>query len=330
MTVINQTQSLQAGIQSALNDTWRQNWPVYKEQQSSLLHFLPWSSIRKADYGWKERVPFPVLWRYGTGRTRQIFRDRKITISIYPYDLTQIWSGWDADDDQLDGPGGIRKHVSMGVKRFLQLPDVLYTEYFTGVASLNPALALSYDGVNLFSTVDGDGAARFGVTGGNIVTGSGVTTHAKVKDDIVAARRRFLAFQEPVTGQPLFDPADVAYQSMLYVIPKELDGIFQGISEQELIYTDPTINTAQSNFLKGKIKYVVNQRLTDVNDWYCVLLHPYWKAFAYRGPQKVRHIYAEINNSDEARETNNNLSYSDVRLGLGPWAPFTVIRVSNS
>lgn len=326
MPIINNANSIRPGIQAALSKTWEQEFPAYKEQKAWLLHYLPWVNIRHAEYGFKERVSMVKPWFYGTGRKYQVFRDRKITISLFPYDLTQMWSGWDAEDDQL---GDLPAHVATAMNRFVQLPDTLYSEYLTGVPSMNPALNLCYDGVALVSTVDGDGAARFGVMGGNIVMGSGVATHAQILTDIKSVRRRFLSMQEPVTGMPLHPPEAVSYDRIRFIIPTALDGIFKALADQDLIYSDPGINTAQSNFLKSKVKFGINQYLTDASDYYAVIEHGYWKPFAYRGPETIDQIQGDVSNSDHAREFNEITSYSHCRVGMGPWAPFTIVKINN-
>lgn len=321
---------LRAGVEDALAHTWQVGYPIYYERQKLFFHYLPWTNKRFAPYVFLDRVPMPKPWPYGKPRTRQTMRDREITIGLFPYDLTILWSGWDREDSQV-GKDYIRTHVGLGLDRFWQIPDILYTEYLTGVPSYNKSLALAYDGVPLFSAVDGNGADRFGVVGGNILIGTGVSNVAKLKTDIVSVRQRFLNMKEPETGQPLFSADDIAYGKFIFEIPANLDGLFQAISEQDLIYADPTINTAQSNFLKSRVKYFVNQRLTDASTWYVSVVHSVWKPFAFRSPQKdqIRTIYSEMQNSDEAREYNREGSFQDARMGLGPWAAFCMQKVAS-
>jgi hypothetical protein len=327
--LISNQQSLRAGVQSALMATWKKEFPIYKEMQSAFLRYLPAVNIRKAEYAWKERIPFPKPWPYGKGRQHQMLEDKKIELRLIPYELTIDWDARDAEDDQL---GDLKSHASMAMKRFLQLPDVLIGEYMANSASYNyNGLANAYDGVGLYSATDGDGADRFSVSGGNVITGGGVATTAAVFQDILEARQRFLEMQEPVTGQPLHNPQNVVYNRMHFVVPPELDAVFSQLAEQERIYADPAVNTAVSNnLLKGKIKYTVNQRLTDANDWFVVLETDLWRPFAYRAPQKPRELFATMENSDVGREYGREGVYCDLRLAIGPWCPFTTIQVSNS
>lgn len=328
MALLSNAQSLRAGIQKALSATWKQQFPVYRDMQKSFLHYLPYTNIRDASYGFKQRVPFPKPLPYGKGRTHQGLQDVAIDVNLFPYELTVSWDERDATDDQI---GDLEQHVSQSVERFLQLPDVLIGEYMSGVPVYNHnGLNLAYDGVSLYSALDGDGANRFNTVGGNVLLGSGVSNTAKVLGDIQAVRRRFLQFKEPVTGQPLHNPADITYNRMHFVIPPQLDAVFHQLNDLERIYGDTAINTNISNLVKSKVKYTVNQRLTDTNDWFAVVETKFWKPFAYRAPQNVRQLFSNLQNSDRARESFEVGVFLDMRLGITPWAPFTTIKVDNT
>jgi len=326
MPIAVNTESLKAGVINELMETWRQQFPVYEKQQEVLMRQLKYTNIRNASYPFKESLPFVKLWNYGMPRQYQTFKDRVLTMNIVPYDLTIPWSGWDEEDDQL---GDMRTHVQMAVKRFLMLPDVLASEYFNGTADLNPSLLTAYDGVSLFSATDGDGAARFGATGGNIITGSGLTVSGIVQD-FASVQQRIMAFVDPTAGKPIFSEEDVAYKNLFVIAPKEANQVFQKASQSEFIKIDNTSNTAESNYIKGTFEYSLNQYLTDTVDWYVVMRHSYFKPFAYRGPKDVRTIAADMMNSDKAREYNENALYSDVRTRLGPFFPACIIKVNNS
>ena len=61
------------------------------------------------------------------------------------------------------------------------------------------------DGAALFSATDGGGAPRFGVAGGNVVTGSGVVTPDNIRTDFFEALERMASFVNP-KGEPALDP----------------------------------------------------------------------------------------------------------------------------
>ena len=84
MPVVSNTQSLQAGVKKDLMDFWRQKYPVYREQQEKLMRILPQTNLRNASYPFKESLPFPTLWPYGTGRIYQTFKDKVVQMNIVP------------------------------------------------------------------------------------------------------------------------------------------------------------------------------------------------------------------------------------------------------
>lgn len=325
MTVISNTQSLRAGIQADLISFWKQKYPIYKEQQALLIHSLKTTNIRNVSYAFKESLPFVKLWAQGMPRKYQSFQDRIITMNKVPYEMTLSWDEYDERDDQL---GDMKPHIQSAVDRFGMLPDVLIAEYINGSASYNPSLSLCYDGAPLYSATDGDGNARLGATGGNIVTGSGLNT-AAIIHDLAVVQQRLLSFVDPTAGMPIFSPEDVDYKNMVCIIPKTLNEIFQKASESTFIKLDQGTNTAEGNYMAGKFAYKTNQYLTDVSNWHVALKHNFWKAFCQRPPDKIENIIADASNSDRARETKENAIFMDMRTKIGPLFPGVLIEVSN-
>lgn len=325
---INIEKSLRAGIHKDLMDTWRNKYPIFEKQQSLLIRPLGKINLRKAEYVWKESLPMVEPWPYGTARGYREFQDRSIFVSTFPYTLNMLMSGWDVSDDQL---GDLKSHTQSASKRFLQLPDVLLAEYLNGTASYNPSLAVAYDGASIFSATTGSGGNRMGVSGGNILVGSGLTP-AAIAHDLARAQQRFMGMKD-TASQILFDPDDVAYTNMHCIYPKELNEAFQKLANNEFMRTDTQNITSESNYLKGQFKLDPNTRLTSAVNWFIVLEHEYWKAFVSRTPSnegELRQLWADMNNSDQARLRNEQMSYADARLGLGPWFPGVIIEVTNA
>lgn len=343
MPIVRNTESKVAGVQRHLMETWKQEFPVFHQQQKRLLKFLPWTAegtsrpLRKATYPWKESVPMPKPWPYGKGRTYQTFRDRKLDMTIYPFDLTVMWSGWDETDDI---PGDLRSHVEMGVKRFFMLPDQMIAEYFNGTASLNPSLHNAYDGATMFSATDGDGAARMSVTGGNIVSAPSPTP-AGIHTTLGYCQQRWLNAKDPA-GQPIFTPSDVQYKNMFVIHPVALTQAMQRASSQEFLHLENQSLGPASNWLKGTFQHEANPYLSDQSDYYVVLDHPYWKAFVWKAPgtnsagessgeiaqSDLRTIIADFNNSDNARQYNEIAQHCDIRAGLAPWFVMMTIKAN--
>ena len=327
MAIIDNTQSLKAGILSDLKDTWRQEQPTYEAQQKKLMKFLSASTIRNATYVFKESTPFPKKWPYGKGRIWQALRDRFITMGKTPFDLSVAWSIWDARDDQI-ARDDIRTHVQACVKRYLLLPFVLLSEYFNGTAVLNDSIINAYDGAALFSATSGDGSNRYGAAGGNIITGSGLTV-AGVLHDIALAQRRFLDFVDPTAEKPLWDAKDVEFPKLCVIGPNSANEIFQKAAKSEFIRSDPANNTSESNYLMGTFEWELNPFLTDSSDYYVQFDHPYYKPFMFRGSEELESFMREVGNSDHAREFFEEGFLSNMRVFMAPFFPGCIIKINN-
>jgi len=325
MPVVDLTYSQRAGILKELQATWKNQAPVFKATQDITIKPLSPTTLRKATYVWKESIPFPTRWEYGAGRTYQTFKDRYIELALTAYELSIPYNRYDAEDDQI---GDLKSHVQSAARRYLQLPDKFLAEYFNNSATLLPSLANAYDGVGLFSDVDGDGSDRFDADGGNIITGSGVSTPAAIKHDLFIAQRRFLAFRD-TAGQPIFDENDVKFANLHLIVPTSMNGVIQELSEAKYLHMDAASNTSESNIVAQTFSWQFNPYLTDTVDWFVAIRHPFWKGLTYRAPHTINQILAEISNSDHSRKYNEDCLYTDMRCAMGPWCPFVIIKINN-
>lgn len=105
--------------------------------------------------------------------------------------------------------------------------------------------ALAYDGIAFFATSSRDWD--------NLLTGTGVTL-ATVKADLASARAKMKKFTDD-EGRVLNITGDVA------LIPPELEEVFMELTKATVI--DSTTNVGY-----GSLKFVVDGRLSDANDWY--------------------------------------------------------------
>lgn len=323
--VVNNLNSKRAGVLNNLMETWRLLMPTYEKEQQKYVHTLSPSTLRTASYPFKESLPFPQYWPYGSERKLQTFDDKMIEISLKNYELSIIWNRDDETDDQLKD---LRTQVDSCVRRYGMLYYILLSEYLTGVAVENPSLSLCYDGSDLISATDGDGNNRLGVSGGNLMTGSGLTVSGVIRD-ISRVQQRFLSFLDPTAGKPIFSPLDVAFNKMTVIGPKEANEVLMKASNSEYIRVDPLNNTSESNYLKSTFKFEINQFLTDSSDLFVLLEHDFLKPFAFRPPADITSIVADMSNSDHARLKNEFGIYTDVRIGIGPYFPGTIIKINN-
>lgn len=323
------------GIYGQLDGTWEQMWPTFQAQYEPFFHHIGNESAgrnlaRNASFAWKESVPFPQRWDRGTSRNHQVFKDIKIDVPIYRFELTMDVEIHDQEDDQL-GVESAKRHMQLAVNRYLVLPMKLLAEYLNGTSVDLPSLDVAYDGVNLFSTVDGDGNARFGVTSGNLLTGDdgGTVTVQGMTNDIFNAHQQFIQYLDPA-GEIIYDESMADIGNFLVIVPPEMAQVANEVAKSEYLrFTGSTDGGIQTNVLKNRVNYMTNPYLTSADDYFILLRNNYWKPMLKRQNTDVRSIWSDLNNSDRAREEYIESLYTDTRIGLSVWCPFTCIKVNN-
>jgi len=326
MAIFNNTNSRLAGVINELMETWRVNAPAWEKEYEPFVRTLGATTIRNAPYAFKEALPFPRHWPMGKGRVRQGFKDVLIEMPLTPYELTIAWNRYDEEDDQL---GDLRAHVNMAVQRYGLLAYTLFSEYLNGTAVLNSSLITAYDGASICSATDGDGNDRLGVSGGNVLTGSGLTVSGVIRD-VAKAQQRGLSYLDPTANRVIFSYDMMDYKNLVLMGPKEANQVFQQASGAENIKISNDNMVSESNVQKGTWSYVINNLLTDSSDYYIFIKHPLWRPFIHRRPKNINSIVADITNSDRARDFNENAIMTDIRTQFAPYFPGTIIKVDNS
>ena len=313
-----------AGLINELKDTMKQI-TVFSRYTQLFTRKLKYSQLRLAPYGWKGFVPYPTFWPQGMPRNVKTFPSYLMYTFIRKFESTIEWKLDDEKDDLLND---LISQVQLLGKRYQSTPFILLSEYLNGLAVENGVLQNAYDGVSIFSTVDGDGNDRFGVTDGNIVSGSGTTT-AAIYADLFAVQKRFMNMKDSTSNKPIFEPNDVTFQNMFVLMPNSLNLPVQKLSEATLLLTEAGLTAPEKNILATKFEFGFNPFLTDTNDWFVLLKHSYWKPFALRPPQDIESTITNIGNSDKARELGIAGIYTNQRMGVSPWCPFVIIKVTN-
>jgi len=324
MPIVNNTSSRRIGILSDFAEIYKNRYPVYASRQDK---FIKRGTVktRIAEYALKESIPVPEFWEYNEPRTRKTLKDRYLTVYHYPFQLALPYNRWDEEDDVL---GDLRSHLESMTNRFLQIPDIMVSDYLNNAATMQPTLSTAFDGVALASATDGDGNDRFGITGGNIVTSTGVGTVAAILHDLWTCQTRWLQFLD-TEGQPFFSPEEVAIDKVTCVVPSHLLEVFQNAREAKMAYVNPAINTAQENVLAMKFDLWVNPRLsTSANTWFAIIDHSYLKPFFYVLRNDLETLVEDETNDHNARNLGQRAILGHLRSGMCPFAPQSIIQVS--
>ena len=334
---VSNSASLKGGILTQLQDTWEYDPPEYKAEQDILIRNVENEdgkpiTRRIAEFAFKETVPFPVYWPMGTRRQTRAYRDRVLTVYNQKYELSIEWSKEDEEDDQL---GDFVPHAQTAILHYKQLRSQFAIEYLEGTAASQPFLLNAFDGSPLFANVDGDGNARFQVTGGNTIVGTGIATTDQFLNDYFKAQRQFLKFKNPAS-RPIYTSADVAFKNLAIIVPPNLNKVAREALVGYYVATTPTLNHPNSNIVAEEVKKQVNELLfvnnllSDSNSWYMVVKHKLWKPVLHWDRLTPVEYIANMDNSDLAREFYKGAIYTHCRRGAVPYAPWSAMKITNS
>lgn len=155
-----------------------------------------------------EYIPYNADVSFGTRETASFL------INARKYGRALAWSEDDQEDDQTKS---IAKEGADFGATMKNLPVRIFFQMIQGVANsalLGAAASIpdSPDGVDIFSATDGSGAARFGATGGNIISKTGVSG-AAITDDFLSGMARVRSFLHTDgaagIGTPLLSPDEM-------------------------------------------------------------------------------------------------------------------------
>ena len=174
---------------------------------------------------------------------------------------------WLRRDRELGNLGDIRGDAERAANRAAQRFERILYQQLQGTVDpkLLPLILSAPDGAAWFSATDGSGAARFGATGGNIVTGQDITTGPGLRSAVFRAVERMLTFLDP-EGEPAIEDEETKVLTVL--IPREstevaAEAFAQTVNAQGLV--TGTSNAGVSNVFMDagyEIRVIGSTRLT--------------------------------------------------------------------
>lgn len=283
------------------------------------------SNKRREYYGYFESPPLPERW--DRGRPIPMESGRAITYDAVNLDWGKALGIHENDADDLK-LGSARDWAQGLAKRYNTLPERIGFQILTGSVNqkLLASLPLAPDGAALFSATHGSGAARFGVTGGNIVGGSGVNNAGQIRDSFFDATERLRLFVD-TKGEPLHDESllDSGY---LIIYNAEFDQLFREAFKQSITVDG---NAGVSNIVLETgmgITLWPTQRLTG-SDFIVHAAGAEPKPLYEQVRSPLRTIESDRGNSDETRNTKFSKFFTDMRMTVGVNLPYATIQVDN-
>ena len=294
----------------------------------SIMNLSVPSSMASEMFGYAQAAPVARYWNEGgaiptAGFLTNLFPQRSYKFGI-GVEISQV----SIEDDQTKM---IMSRVLESAASFAMLKERHFYWLQTGGATIDaiqmqPNLPLAPDGAAFFSTTDGAGNARFGITGGNIQPTSGVGTPQAIINDLFGGMARMVGFLNQ-QNQPVWNPGDI--QREVAITFNSLNWLnFQSAMSQMFVVASSG-NAAPSNVKIDaglKVVPIPSPRIT-TNNWAIYGTQfptkaPFW--LTRIAPQE---IVGEPGNSDVAREFDVFKLYVRSREAIGLNLPLGVVSV---
>lgn len=293
---------------------------------------------RKHQFAYPEAAPHMAHWERGKSIPMAAFDSTKFEVNVYNWGRRIQWHRDDREDDQTDS---LFDNARTAGQSAALLPENFFFDLVTNSAGKLPVVPNAPDGVAMFNATDGDGNDRFGVSGGNIITGSGVASASAILTDYYALITRWKRMVDRTTdGEPLLTDS-VLEAGILIVHAIEQTEVMEQAFRQlrqaadapggtgGAAVTNVILDTSRNVQLWGTPRLTVSG--TDA-DWYAFLLGAPKMPTFYLDRQGIQEHQAlmQDNNSDDVRTTGMEYVQFDTRSGAGIALPFGAIKVNNT
>jgi hypothetical protein len=330
MSTVIASQVLANGLRTEFADTYS---AIQNRQADSRLSLVMDLSIgatnREHEFAYFEAAPHMAQWTRGSSIPEDAFDSVSFTTPVYTWGRRIKWHKEDRKDDQTQSLMDIAR---MAGQSAALLPERFFFDLLTGGTNTLPAVPNAPDGAAFFATTAG-GAARFGVTDGNLLTGNGIASVSSIRTDYYNAIEQFKQMQDG-KGQPLL--SDEVIDSGVVCVhsaadTEAMEEAFLQRRQGEVLGTDA--GTTPSNLVQDASRNVTlwgSQRLA-TGDWYVFLRNPAKRAtftLDREGIQEYSSLEGD-NNSDHTRNTGEEYVQWERRAGAGIALPYSAIKINN-
>jgi hypothetical protein len=310
-------------------------WAIYRANETQVDQRLgkimdpavP-STMAQEGYGYAQAAPVARYWNEGNaipsgGFTTNLFFQRNYKFGV-GVEIPQTH----VEDDQTKM---IMSRVLESAASFGILKERHFYWAFTGgttvdAVQMQPYLPLCPDGASWFSTTDGAGNNRFGVSNGNIQPSSGVGSPVAIIQDLVNGMARMSQFLN-TQNQPVWNPADI--QRELVIVFNSANYLNFRSALSQMFVVAASGNAAPSNIVIDadlKVTPIPNPRITN-NNWGIFAANAPWKASFWQERVAPQEVMAEPGNSDMAREWDVFKLYVRCRGAFGLSLPLGCVGV---
>lgn len=327
--------TLAAGIRDDFQKTYEPTYNGVLESLGEVMQMDVPFNHRTETFGMHETMPYPERFDEGNEAIpEEGTGDNSFSVTVYDYGKRINWRKKDREDNKV---GDLRGKAQILGTHFASLPTRSFIELILGSASLLPAIPNAPDGGAPFSATDGASADRFGVSGGNITTGTGVATSGAIETDFFTAIARMATFQDK-KGEPYWDPNILDESYVVFFNVANVKVFAQAFKATAVLQhvagtstTDTSTAAGVSNVVLStgvKVELRPTSRITD-NDWFVFRKGAPVKPF-FRGVRRpLTMAEATEDNSDVARTSGKEYVQYTCREAYGVNEPFAAVKVNN-
>jgi hypothetical protein len=317
--------ALTAGLQSTFKATYDRMYKGVQEKLGRVMSLKMPTKDLTSLFAYFEAAPHARIWPRGEVITSEEFEAIGFNVTTLDWGLRISWHENDRQDDKING---LFSRAQDGGASFAILAERVFFQILLAATDndLMPSIPNAPDGVAIHSATDGDGAARFGLSGGNIQTGTGVASPDAIRTDFFGAVSRFARFQDG-KGQPLLDSG---------VVDQGVTLIYNAANEKVVAEAFKQSRTLQggaavTNIVLDsglKVNLWPTQRITD-NDMFVFLDGTPIKPIFELERMALRETFANMDNSDVSRDTGVEYLQWKARHGYGINIPYATVKINN-
>lgn len=327
-----QSGTLRRGLRDSFANAYETTSQETREELAAVMPELP-SDTDQEFYAYFKSAPYPRHWPRGSEVEKSGFEAVQFSVVNYDKGIEVEWH----KNDELNSKVPLRSRAAEAGENFSYLDTEAFFDLLLGTTVVLPGTVTAPDGAAIFATTAG-GAARFGATNGNLLTGTGGNSFSSVtvlRGDIWAAVEQFHLFQN-TEGRPLW-----AKQRLKNFI------VFFAADEQEVANeafnlnpapmtfgtagTDLSSTSVSNPFMSAGLTFELRPtpHITD-NDIFVVMKDAPQKPFFKQVHTPVEELPFDENNSkDSARSLLRSLIFHEYS-GYGSFLPYQIIKINNS
>lgn len=326
--IVQAAAALARGLRTTFLDTYEERVDSQDPRLATVMDLGNPSDKVSELYAYWETAPYPERWDRGESMPADTFDSVNYEVENLDWAKKIPFHENDLEDDQT---GGLLNRAQTLATHYASLPTRVAFQILTAATDdkLLEAIPNAPDGASLYANQAG-GVDRFGVSNGNLLSGSGVSAGSDIRTDLFSMISQWKLMQD-TEGQPLFDD-EVIDQGILIIYGAGNEEVFTEAFSQRVVHSvQSSTGAGVTNIFLDTGRQLTlwsTQRITD-NDWFGFLEGSNIRPLLEQLRRPVRDNLDDFNNSYKARDTKIWEYRTDSRVGFGINLPYSTIKINN-